>query len=51
MIASIDWTTSLLMSLRVGERLLGQRPDRAFDGFLASIVLGLNSFSAGNRTR
>ena len=41
MIASIDLTTSVPISLRLRQRLLGQRADRALDGLLGLVGLRL----------
>ncbi len=41
MIASIDLTTSALISVVCDKRLLGERPDRPFDRLLGLVGLGL----------
>ena len=45
MIASIDLTTSVPISLRLRERLLGQRAHGSLDGFLRFVGLRLEFFS------
>ena len=45
MIASIDLTTSLRISVVCDERLLGQRPHRALDGLLGLVGLRLELLS------